>query len=277
MNGIYSIAVTIGVSSRNVWPATPINLVQSFLTPVAAGAQAQHSGWRWSYWALAIASSAIFLLFLCFFEESKYLPVLNASATTGQAGSASNAGVDAHVPEIEYYIANPTKALEDAPNHVAQLSQSGMEQGSPPMQKRIKRLRLISPSNENLWATFLKPLKVLVLFPAITYTAVLYGFCLVWIAVTSSVQAVLLPYAPWDFNPTQVGLMGLGPFLGTTLGAVYGGLLGDQSIVYFSRRNKGYYEPEMRLYLQPIPVLSMTAGLLMFGITISKVCHTACR
>jgi hypothetical protein len=65
--------------------------------------------------------------------------------------------------------------------------------------------------------------------------------------------------------------MSLGPFLGNLIGAFYGGLLGDRSILYFSRKNKGFYEPEMRLYILHLPALFMAGGLIMFGITISRV------
>lgn len=68
-----------------------------------------------------------------------------------------------------------------------------------------------------------------------------------------------------------MGYTNAGPLIGNTLGVVYGGLLGDRSILYYAKRNRGYYEPEMRLYILHLPAIFMAGGLIMFGATISRV------
>lgn len=80
-----------------------------------------------------------------------------------------------------------------------------------------------------------------------------------------------MPYDPWNFGPTQIGCLMLAPFIGLVLGLATGGYVGDKMIVYFSKRNNGIYEPEMRLYAQIVPCIVSTTGFLIFGIYLSDV------
>lgn len=68
-----------------------------------------------------------------------------------------------------------------------------------------------------------------------------------------------------------MGYTNAGPLIENILGVVYGGFLGDRSILYYVKRNKGYFEPEMRLYILHLPAVFVAGGLIMFGTTISRV------
>lgn len=76
---------------------------------------------------------------------------------------------------------------------------------------------------------------------------------------------------PYNFNPQQLGYLFVSVFVGSLFGGLYGGALVDWAVVWFTRRNGGLYEPEMRLYLLPLPALSMSAGLAVFGVTADRV------
>ncbi|KAF4625944.1 hypothetical protein G7Y89_g12217 [Cudoniella acicularis] len=54
-------------------------------------------------------------------------------------------------------------------------------------------------------------------------------------------------------------------FIGCILGFIWGGPLSDWSILYFTKRNNGIYEPEMRLYLAIFPALIGPVGLFLYG------------
>lgn len=69
--------------------------------------------------------------------------------------------------------------------------------------------------------------------------------------------------------------MSLGPFVGNMFGSLYGGLLGDWVVVRLAKRNKGIFEPEMRLYILLLPALLMGAGLILFGVSADKVSFLA--
>jgi len=70
---------------------------------------------------------------------------------------------------------------------------------------------------------------------------------------------------PYNFGDVGIGLLNLPAFIGTLIGFVWGGPLSDWSIVWFTKKNNGIYEPEMRLYLATLPALLGPVGLFLYG------------
>lgn len=232
---------------------------------MAAGAQATNQGWRWSYQTLGIFNIIFLILFLILYEETKYVPVLN-----GQPGAGAEMEEDLSTradPDHKSGLQSDAKAALPAEpttlHHELDLS--------IPMNSWRKRLALWTPTPEPIWPYFYRPFYVLFHFPTVLFTGLQYASGVVWLTVTANVLALVFPMPPYLFTPEQIGFMSLGPFVGNLIGAFYGGLLGDRSILYFSRKNKGFYEPEMRLYILHLPALFMAGGLIMFGITVSRV------
>lgn len=78
---------------------------------------------------------------------------------------------------------------------------------------------------------------------------------------------------PYNFDAIGVGLMNVAPFVGALIGFPCGGWLSDKSILWLSKKNRGIYEPEMRLWLAlPVAVLG-PASILMFGLGLAYVCY----
>lgn len=146
-----------------------------------------------------------------------------------------------------------------------------------PMLSYRQRLRFITKTDEKYLDLYVRPMRVLLTFPAVTYTAIQYGFCLCWISAIASITAIILPYPPYNFGTTAMGLTNLAPFIGSLLGTGLNGILGDWLIGWLARRNQGFYEPETRLYLLPLPVLTISGGLVMTGITAYNVCQSQIR
>jgi len=78
---------------------------------------------------------------------------------------------------------------------------------------------------------------------------------------------------PYNFTPSQVGLTYVANLIGNVVGCYSCGYLNDVLSKYSARRNKGVFEPEMRLPLVVIPAFAGVAGLLMYGIGIAKGVH----
>jgi len=212
--------------------------------------------------------NAIFLvLFIIFYEETKYIPVLTGQESiTPEVKKGLTSKHDMKDP-IQIQTISPIEP--STINHELDLT--------IPMNSRTKRLAFITPTHEPIWPYYYRPFNVLVTFPAIMFTALQYAACVAWLTMTASVLSLVLPLPPYNFTPAQIGFMGLGPFIGNLIGSLYGGVLSDWSIQFFSRRNKGFYEPEMRLYILHFPALIMAGGLIMFGATVSRVSlHTCC-
>ena len=214
---------------------------------------------------LGIFNIIFLILFLILYEETKYVPVLN-----GQPGAGAEMEEDLSTradPDHKSGLQSDAKAALPAEpttlHHELDLS--------IPMNSWRKRLALWTPTPEPIWPYFYRPFYVLFQFPTVLFTGLQYASGVVWLTVTANVLALVFPMPPYLFTPEQIGFMSLGPFVGNLIGAFYGGLLGDRSILYFSRKNKGFYEPEMRLYILHLPALFMAGGLIMFGITVSRV------
>ncbi|KAJ5734461.1 MFS general substrate transporter [Penicillium malachiteum] len=251
MNGLYMTFVMIG----------------SFLTPMAAGVQATNQGWRSSYQTMGIFNAIFLVIFVFLYEETKYIPIFTGESQNESSPTES-------FPEAEDKDQKTKVQPESHITHVGEQSTLHHEIDSTiPMNSWRKRLALVTPTPEPIWPYFYRPFYVLTSFPAVLYTAFQYASGVAFLTIMSSVLALVFPEPPYLFNPEQIGYMSVGPFIGNLIGSVYGGVLGDWSILYFSRKNKGYFEPEMRLYILPIPAIFASAGLIMFGVTIARGMH----
>ncbi|PVH69073.1 hypothetical protein DL98DRAFT_661870 [Cadophora sp. DSE1049] len=85
-----------------------------------------------------------------------------------------------------------------------------------------------------------------------------------------STQSLYFPYGPYNFSPSAIGLLSLPPFIGSMMGAVWCGPVSDWSIQVLAKRNKGVYEPEMRLYIMIVPAILSPVGIWIYGIGVGQ-------
>ncbi|KAL5049095.1 hypothetical protein BDW71DRAFT_204848 [Aspergillus fruticulosus] len=244
-------------------------MIGSFLTPIAAGAQAARGGWRLSYCSLGICNAVLFGLFMFFYEETKYTRLLMGVSSNPDASSARHISVKGIKPDHEPVIACTTSRQETdlpPPHH------HGLDY-TIPLKTWSERLALVTYTAEPVLPYFHRPFVVLTTFPAVLFCGMQYALGVVWLTIMSSVLGLVFPLPPYQFTPEQIGFMSVGPFIGNLIGSFYGGFLGDRSILFFARRNKGYYKPEMRLYILHLPALTLAGGLIMFGATIARGMH----
>lgn len=231
---------------------------------------ANDSNWRLPLWIVFGLDLFFLLWFIFLYEESKYLPAEDSipgedavvETRTTKDGGDKDKAPKASSEDVDVEIQSPRSSTR--------LDDTTIDDSIPTKTWRQK-LRLLTTTDENLWETAFRPFPILVNFPVVMYTALQYSFCLAWISVLGATIAIVYPYAPYGFSPSGIGLMSLGTFIGCILGSIYGGLLSDVSVVYLAKRNRGYYEPEMRLHILHLPVICQAAGILTFGLTTAKV------
>ncbi|CAL5871014.1 uncharacterized protein PFLUO_LOCUS5256 [Penicillium psychrofluorescens] len=252
MNSIYLVMLTMGVS----------------IAPIAAGYITIFESWRWVWWWVAIFFGAGFLAFLFLYEETKF------SATTAENDgnsrdnefknvSSTNA---MHLEEVD-----PEK-LNEIYGPDQQLTAISVDHSIPKKSYKEKLALLsVSPISFSQVAKHMyEPLLMLFMFPAVGYVGLMYGFMTASITVTITTYSDWMTLPPYNFNAAEIGLMGLPPFIGTALAAVICGPLSDYLIIFLSKRNKGVYEPEMRLWVILMFAPFVPAGLLMFGIGLNN-------
>ncbi|RSL46388.1 hypothetical protein CEP54_013862 [Fusarium duplospermum] len=236
-------------------------MVGSFLTPLAAGSQAAEQGWRWSYYALSIAMTALFVTFLLLFEETKFVPVsigqTNASISLVVTSSGPSLEDEKEDLKAEGYAATTTMTRTDS---------------TIPINTWRQRLRFTTPTPESLPHLFVIPLHVITL-PHVLFTALQFASGVCWLVLYMSVVSIVFVQPTYNFTTAGIGYMTLGPFVGNIFGSIYGGPLSDWVIVRLARRNGGIFEPEMRLYPLVVPTVVMAGSIIMFGVTADKGMH----
>ncbi|CEI67739.1 unnamed protein product [Fusarium venenatum] len=245
-NGLYIIAVMFG----------------QFVCPSFVGFQAEAQDWRWTYYTTGIVLSVLFFLFVFCFEETKFIPVSIGQARndSSQLGTPTSPCNEPKCTKddmaISGHLHNSDVVSEDQPNRLSYR----------------QRIRLITRTDEPLWRNYLVPLKMF-LFPHVIFSALQVASCVAFLILLTTTISMVFAAPPYNFNTAGVGLMSLGPFVGNILGSLYGGLLGDWVVVKLARRNKGIFEPEMRLYILLLPALLMGGGLILFGVSADKGWH----
>ncbi|OAQ87611.1 major facilitator superfamily transporter [Purpureocillium lilacinum] len=245
-------------------------MLGNFICPTIAGIQAATFGWRWAYYTVGIALTALFILFLFFYEETKYVP-----ATTGCAamsGLADPGSETPGTPDFASHSPSDDKRQEQVCSLTTSPTYTATSRPPPPPNSYRQRMRFITPSSESLWRNYLTPFKMAV-FPHVLFAAVQCANVITFLVYLASVNSIVFSGAPYNFSTAGVGLMFVGPFIGNMIGSVYGGLLGDMVVVRLARKNNGVFEPEMRLYILILPAILVGAGLMVFGVAAHRGLH----
>ena len=234
MNGYYLLFTTIG----------------AFLGPVAAGYAVQSQGWRWIWWWCTIFIGINVVAVIFFFEESKFVPSINARRSSSIRPDAQGTSTLHGSRDSDSVHKRPNDDIKEVESGGSALSHAQTHISTDPeikLKSHRERLALTTPSPGSIVPHFYQPIIVLFSFPAVAYTAMTYGSTLCWFAIMTSVQATYLIEPPYNFGAIGIGLMNLPPFIGSFIGFFIGGYLNDLSILWLSKRNRGIYEPEMRL------------------------------
>ncbi|KAJ5818113.1 hypothetical protein N7474_003704 [Penicillium riverlandense] len=254
-NGVYYAMVVIG----------------NFFAPVPAGYVTASQGWRWGYWYVAIFNGALTLAMIFLLEETKYVPsmVIEGSAIAENPESPEEQNPEKAKPA-------PNDGVSSESENITSSHKRRHIDSTIPIKPYWKRMSLIAttPSslqheNHNFARHFWQPFVVLCLFPAIAFGALQWGFAFSSLSVMLVTQAAFYPAPPYNFSPIGVGNVIIAPAIGGILGSIVGGIATDWLILKLARRNKGIYEPEMRLQMFIVPGVALPVGIFMYGLTIS--------
>ncbi|CAD0012195.1 unnamed protein product [Aureobasidium pullulans] len=100
-----------------------------------------------------------------------------------------------------------------------------------------------------------------------------YGTCVSWLAVMGTTVALIFSPPPYLFSNSDVGLVWFSPLIGSLIGAYFSGPLNDRLTVYLSNRNRGWREPEYRLWAFIPSAIIMPGGLIIYGATAAHGLH----
>lgn len=245
MNSLYVCTMSVGTS----------------MAALVAGYITVGQGWRWVWWWVAILVGMCFVLFTFFYEETKFMPQIDGVVSVVDVSKQDEEEEDADKKDVKV----GDDALKPVPSAVAPV---GGQRKS--WLQRMKPFSETRGSFKQLALHSYQPLFVMCTIPAVAYVALLYGLVTAAIQVSLTLVASTMPAPPYNFNASQVGLMSLPPLIGNILGTIAVAPFTDRIILYLARKNKGIYEPEMRLWLLLLFAPIFPAGLLVFGFALGK-------
>lgn len=108
---------------------------------------------------------------------------------------------------------------------------------------------------------------ILLSYPAVAYSSLIYACSIGWLIVISESVAVIYRGSYYNFDAMHAGYVYVGPFVGGVLGTAVAGKLSDVIVQFMARRNDGLYEPEFRLVMMLPVAITTGAGLIGFGWT----------
>lgn len=241
----------------------------AFFTPVVVGKITHTIGWQWSFYLIAIFSSALLPFLVFFVPETAYRrkSSLNTDFNVGESPSqsANEKRASASMSHLSS-IDNPAREPD------GQLSTS--QAGVPIIPPKVSFAKSLLPFNgrktdENFFKLILRPLP-LFFYPAVLWACLIQGALIGWTVMLGIVLAAIFLLPPLWFNEVKTGYMYTGPFIGAILGFLVAGLLSDWSTKLMIRRNKGVYEPEFRILLVIPQLVFGCAGLYGFGVTANQ-------
>jgi MFS family permease len=239
------------------------------LAPLAGGFITQSQGWRWVWWWMAILFGVGLAAFVLLYEETMF----DASSIEG-------------VPVMDNLDPKPQPTKEDL--ETSSITKADAVEESQPTPEVVQIDRSIPAKTYwqklALWTNSpvpfseaakhcYQPFIILFSIPGVFFMALVYGVMTACTTVPVTTLSSVMTLPPYNFGSSQIGLMGLPPFIGTTLGAAICGPLSDSIALALARRNGGIFEPEMRLWLAIVFTPLVPAGLFMFGIGLNNGTH----
>ncbi|KAE9576564.1 hypothetical protein CGMCC3_g7533 [Colletotrichum fructicola] len=234
------------------------------LTPLAAGYVTTSQGWRWVWWWIAIFFGLLLLAMVFGYEETKFIlpPISGISHSDGGTGK-----VDENSKSPDLHRNAPS-------NRRTSLKPNGQSIGNEIQRKSYRQRLSLTTSSPGSFRTFSRhcyqPFQILFSVPGVLYMSLVYGAMMISSNILVTTMSNWMTRAPYNFDPDQIGLMSLAPFTGSTLGTLLCGPLSDWWILFASKRNKGIYEPEMRLWVMAAFAPFAPIGIILFGVGLSN-------
>lgn len=238
---------------------------------IISGLITTNLSWRYIYFIAAAIVGAVLILVFFTFPETAYnrTPVdIPDEIYTKSAGLEDDENLEKGSPTSLH--------VEAADNGIAQPMDTVMSHSATTIPKKksfVQNIALFDGVfiHESYWRMFYRPI-ILLAFPPVLWATLVMSVTIGFLVAISSNFASAFA-TTYGFSSTQSGLCFISGFVGTMMGILFGGKLSDQVADYFTRRNNGIREPEMRLPAMTIGLICSPLGLILYGVGIEKNLH----
>ncbi|KAF5692071.1 major facilitator superfamily transporter [Fusarium denticulatum] len=225
----------------------------SSVGPICSGYMIETLGWRWVHWWGVVLCGILFVAIFFALEESNFTRNSELPQDPAQESVLEAIQHDKGERQLHSTLTNGS---------VYRVGQV-LETDSFRLQYRPW---VVLPGT---WGQFVRqvylPLQ-LSWFPVIVWSSLEYGACVSWITVLGTTTASILGSSPHNMSNEALGLIWLSLLIGGLFGALMAGPFNDKLVLFLTRRNRGWLEPEFRLWVFIPMAFLMFGGLLLYGV-----------
>jgi len=232
----------------------------------------QHQ-WRVIYQVATPLVGFVLLLAFFTFPETAY-----TRETPSDTKSGSTSPRLASTDEADPTARDTERATAEKTSDTATTTSDAERSSNPLPEKKTyaQNLRIFNGTltNESFLKLVVRPLALICLPPvlwAALVQAVTIGFL---VAISSNIDVAF--HTTYGFESWQVGLCFVAAIVGSIIGIPAGGHLGDIIADWFTRRNGGVRDPEMRLPTMLPSLITMPLSLILYGVGIEYKLHWMC-
>jgi hypothetical protein len=177
----------------------------------------------------------------------------------------------------EFSLKSPTRSLWNKSQiSVADDEPFNINRSPPKKQSYLSSLKVFhrTLTTESFLKLVIRPLGLICLPPvlwAALVQSVTIGFL---VAVTSNVDVAF--EAAYGFQSWQVGLCFVAAIVGSLIAVPSGGYFGDVVADWFTKRNGGIRDPEMRLPAILPSLITTPLALILYGVGVQRQLHWIC-
>ncbi|KAL7907642.1 MFS general substrate transporter [Trichoderma velutinum] len=223
--------------------------------PIIAGSMAERFGWRSFWWLNTGLLIFTLILNIVLLPETRF-------ARKVEEKTVSEPVIPVDEPEIKG--SSIVDHSEDASGQEPQ--DKWLSRGRP----SLKQFSLWGPYQGNIWQELWLPW-YLHAFPIVEFAAFAVSFSASGFLVANLTQQQVFGAPPYNFSTEAVGFTNFAIFTGSMIGLLTSGPLSDWVANYFTKRNRGIREPEMRLIAMLPYTLIMIIGLTVVGVGYSRL------
>ncbi|KIW16772.1 hypothetical protein PV08_03962 [Exophiala spinifera] len=227
------------------------------LAPVISGFLIQAKGWRWFHWLTAILAGFDLILIFLLSPETRYQRNYHDAldSTHAQTEEEFQEDTKVQVETVGDKESPDTLATHVSRNEIKPAPSwlSSLKPWSP-----INKQDSVLAANSRVWA--------LLSFFMVSWGVVAFALHVTCLVIITETIPLYTGAPPYNFSSSAQGLTFLSTTIGTILGALICGKPNDWLARFWAKRNKGVFEPEMRLPFMIVPQVLVTIGLVIYGV-----------
>ncbi|KAK1691366.1 major facilitator superfamily domain-containing protein [Colletotrichum godetiae] len=245
----------------------------NFFAPFVSGFINDALGWQWVQHVCAIFFALNLILALFFQEESMFerqTAEVDVDPPSNEEPRHSDTARVGNSPVIQTTVDTREPADDEKATSTGIANNRDESMGETYTVKSYRQKQALYTRSGLTFKQCLRiayrPIFIFFQFPCIAWAGLQYGFTNAWYSVYNATASSILSSQPYSYRASMVGVTYLAPLLGALIGGYVSGPVSDSFSMRLARRNKGFREPEHRLWGMSLTAIILPLGLLLWGV-----------